>query len=123
MWLIDQLAEQHIREAQAKGELSNLTGEGAPLQLDDDSAVSPELRTAYRLLKNAGYLPPELEARKEALELHKLLQTLEAEEPSHAEISRRLILLENKLQQAGLSTEFLYSRYRADIAQRLKQGE
>jgi len=66
MWLIDQLAEQHIREAQEKGELSQLPGEGAPLKLDDDSAVPPELRSAYRLLKNAGYLPPELEMRREA---------------------------------------------------------
>ncbi|MDF2786837.1 MAG: hypothetical protein K0S95_3372 [Pantoea eucrina] len=123
MWLIDQLAEQHIREAQAKGEFSNLPGEGAPLQLDDDSGVPSELRTAYRLLKNAGYLPPELEARKEALELHKLLQTLEAEEPAHADISRRLALLESKLQQAGLSTDFLYSHYRADIAYRFKRED
>ncbi|MDH5694251.1 MAG: DUF1992 domain-containing protein, partial [Gammaproteobacteria bacterium] len=30
MWLIDSLAESHIQEALAKGELSNLPGEGKP---------------------------------------------------------------------------------------------
>ncbi|ADD78762.1 YhdN [Pantoea ananatis LMG 20103] len=57
MWLIDQLVEQHIKAAQEKGELSNLPGEGAPLQLEDDSQVPPELRAGFRLLKNAGFLP------------------------------------------------------------------
>ena len=30
--------------------------------LDDDALVAPELRMAYRILKNAGMLPPEVEA-------------------------------------------------------------
>ena len=61
MWLLDQWAERHIAEAQAKGEFDNLAGSGEPLILDDDSHVPPELRAGYRLLKNAGCLPPELE--------------------------------------------------------------
>ena len=66
MWLLDQWAERHIAEAQAKGEFDNLAGSGEPLILDDDSHVPPELRAGYRLLKNAGCLPPELEQRREA---------------------------------------------------------
>ncbi|EQU10385.1 hypothetical protein G849_03524 [Escherichia coli HVH 197 (4-4466217)] len=54
MWLLDQWAERHIAEAQAKGEFDNLVGSGEPLILDDDSHVPPELRAGYRLLKNAG---------------------------------------------------------------------
>ena len=57
---IDQLAEARIQEAIDRGELRGLPGEGRPLQLDDDSAIPEELRAAYRLLKNAGFLPPEL---------------------------------------------------------------
>lgn len=64
MWLLDQWAERHITDAQTKGEFDNLPGSGEPLALDDDSHVPPELRTGYRLLKNAGCLPPELEQRK-----------------------------------------------------------
>lgn len=69
MWLLDQWAERHIAEAQAKGEFDNLVGSGEPLILDDDSHVPPELRAGYRLLKNAGCLPPELEHRREAIQL------------------------------------------------------
>lgn len=60
MWLIDQMAERHIQDALQKGELSGLPGEGKPLMLDDDSQVPVELRSAYRLLKNSGYLPRNL---------------------------------------------------------------
>lgn len=111
MWLIDQLAEQHIRAAQEKGELNNLPGEGVPLVLDDDSHVPPELRTAYRLLKNAGFLPPELAMRREALEVRDLLKQLDPDDQQYHQQSKRLILLELKLRQAGLNTDFLHGIY------------
>lgn len=64
MWLLDQWAERHITDAQTKGEFDNLPGSGEPLTLDDDSHVPPELRTGYRLLKNAGCLPRSLNSVK-----------------------------------------------------------
>ncbi len=73
MFLLDQLAEARILNALEKGELSHLPGEGKPLRLDNDSAVPEELRVAYRMLKNAGFLPPELQARKELREVEQLL--------------------------------------------------
>ena len=121
MWLIDQLVEQQIRAAQEKGELSNLPGEGAPLQLEDESGVPPELRTAYRLLKNSGFLPPELEMRREALQLNDLLQQLDPTDHQASELNKRLSLLEMKLQQAGMSTDFLRSKYGDSIRHRLLQ--
>lgn len=117
MWLIDQLAEQHIREAQQKGELEGLAGEGEPLVLDDDSQVPAELRAGYRLLKNAGYLPPELEIRREALELNDLLKSLDPLDIAHSGTLKRLRLLEIKLRQAGMNTDFLSGQYRDAIAQ------
>lgn len=121
MWLIDQLVEQQIRAAQEKGELSNLPGEGAPLQLEDESGVPPELRTAYRLLKNSGFLPPELEMRREALQLNNLLQQLDPTDHQASELNKRLSLLEMKLQQAGMSTDFLRGEYGDSIRHRLLQ--
>ena len=67
MWLIDRLAEEQIETALARGELDDLPGSGAPLKLDDDSAVPESMRTGYRLLKNAGVLPPEMQLRGEIL--------------------------------------------------------
>ncbi|EHK0945039.1 DnaJ family domain-containing protein [Citrobacter farmeri] len=111
MWLLDQWAERHITDAQKKGEFENLHGAGERLVLDDDSHVPVELRAGYRLLKNAGCLPPELEQRKEAIQLLDLLKGLRQDDPQYHEVSRRLSLLELKLRQAGLSTEFLRGEY------------
>lgn len=111
MWLFDQWAERHICDAQRKGEFDNLPGVGAPIALDDDSHVAPELRSGYRLLKNAGCLPPELEQRKEAVELVDLLKGIRKDDPRHPEISRRLALIELKLRQAGMNTDFLRGEY------------
>lgn len=111
MWLLDQCAERHILDAQRKGELDNLPGSGEPLSLDDDSHVPAELRAGYRLLKNAGCLPPELEHRKEAVMLTDLLKGVQESDPRYAELSRRLALLELKLRQAGLNTDFLRGDY------------
>lgn len=35
-----------------------------------DRRVPAELRAGYRILKNSGLMPPELEMRREAIELH-----------------------------------------------------
>lgn len=111
MWLLDQWAERHIRDAQIKGDFDNLPGSGEPLELEDDSHIAPELRAGYRLLKNAGCLPPELEQRREAVELVDLLKGIRQDDPRHKELRRRLALIELKLRQAGMSTEFLHGEY------------
>ncbi|HEY0209411.1 DUF1992 domain-containing protein [Acerihabitans sp.] len=118
MWLVDELAEQHIQQAQQKGEFDNLPGYGKPLALDDDSAVPEALRVGFRLLKNAGYLPPELQDRKDALRLSDLLRGIDKQDVRHGEISARLRLLEIKLRQAGMSTEFLHHGYREHLRRR-----
>ena len=63
MTFVDQIAEARIREAMASGQLDDLPGQGKPLNLDDDSGVPEEFRLAYRILKNSGLVPPEIELR------------------------------------------------------------
>jgi len=72
----DALAERRIREAQENGDFDDLPGAGAPLALEDDALVPEELRAAYRLLRNAGFVPPELAARREIHELEQLLRSV-----------------------------------------------
>ena len=67
------IAESKIRTAMARGEFDNLPGRGRPLKLEDCSRVPAELRMGFRLLRNAGCLPPELEARKEMTRLGTLI--------------------------------------------------
>ena len=51
------IAEQRIREACERGAFDSLPGAGKPLELEDDSHIPEDLRMAYKLLKNAGYVP------------------------------------------------------------------
>ena len=60
--MLDFLAEKKLAEAVSRGELDDLPGAGKPLQLDDDPLVPEDLRLAYRILKNAGFVPQEVKA-------------------------------------------------------------
>lgn len=70
--MLEFIAERRIAEAIANGDLENLPGEGRPLALDDDSVVPEELRLAYRILKNAGFIPPEVETLNEIAQLERI---------------------------------------------------
>ena len=73
MLVLYKLAEKKIKTAIENGELDDLPGQGKPLVLDDDSAVPPELRAGYRILKNADYPPKELQLRNELRRVEELL--------------------------------------------------
>jgi hypothetical protein len=80
MDLFTVIAERRILEAMERGEFDDLPGKGKPLNLEDEDPMVPEeLRMAYRMLKNAGLLPPELELRKEILRLQDLLDAVQDE--------------------------------------------
>lgn len=123
MAIFDTLAERHIQAALENGELQGLAGEGKPLTLDDDSHVPPELRVGYRLLKNAGYLPPALAVRQEAVSLAELLSALPPDSTEYMQTNKRLRLLALQMQQAGLNTDFLYHRYHDAIQQALNKNK
>lgn len=76
MLLFDALVEKKIAEAQARGEFDDLPGTGQPLTLDDDPLIPEDVRVAYRLLKNAGFVPLEIQDRCEIGALQKLLDSL-----------------------------------------------
>jgi len=87
---IERIAEQRIREAQTRGELDDLPGAGKPLALEEDNPfVPPELRMAYKVLKNAGYIPPEVELRRDIHSLEQLLACATGER-ERGRLSRRL---------------------------------
>ncbi|WP_072085409.1 DnaJ family domain-containing protein, partial [Yersinia massiliensis] len=115
--------ERYIVDAQKNGEFDNLSGNGKPLQLDDDALVPMDLRVGYRLLKNAGFLPPELLDRQEALTIVDLLSQLDCQHGAQTKLRSRLILLEMRLEQAGLSTDFLHQEYQHRVADRLSNEE
>jgi hypothetical protein len=90
------LAENRIREAIEAGEFDDLRGKGQPLNLEEDSQVPYELRMAYKILKNADCLPPELVLRQEVLQLQDLVAAMPDEAEKLTQM-RRLNFLVMKL--------------------------
>ncbi len=95
--LLDFLAEARIEEAIAQGVFDDLPGAGQLLRLDDDRLVPVELRCAYRILMNAGCVPPEDEARREVASLVALLATLDDDAVRRRTLAK-LALLEMRLE-------------------------
>ena len=120
MLFIDRLAEEQIEAAIRRGELDDLPGQGRRLELEDDLLVPEALRVAYRLLKNAGCLPPEFALRNQVCELEGLLQQAETDGESQA-ISGRLGLLKARLAVMGREFDLALqeSTYRRKLLHRL----
>ena len=58
----DEEIARHLREAMASGELAGTEGFGKPLPEDAGWEATPEaLRMPFKILKNAGFVPPEVE--------------------------------------------------------------
>jgi len=77
MDIFNKIAERRIMEAMGEGMFENLPGHGKPLVFEDETWIPEDLRMAYRFLKNAGCVPPELELRKEIVNLKSLMETID----------------------------------------------
>lgn len=71
------IAERRIQEAIANGDFEHLPGAGRPIDEEQDAWVPEDLRMAYRVLKNAGCIPPELELRNEIATMKDLIRSLD----------------------------------------------
>lgn len=87
------IAEQRIAQAIEKGELKTTGWENRPLPLDDDHMVPADLKMAYKLLKNSGYLPPEIEQQKEITRLEQLIASTEDEHLRLQQMRKLSVLL------------------------------
>ena len=118
------IAERKIQEAIRKGELDNLPGKGKPLQLDDDSGIPEELRLAFKILKNADCLPPELELKKEIVQLRDLLQGMEDVEEKYR-LMKRLNFQIMKLNMMRRASPLLEENqvYCEKVLERLSQND
>ncbi len=122
MGLLENLVERRIFAAMAEGDFDNLSGRGRPLALDDDCLVPEDLRLAYRVLKNAGYLPEEIVLRGEIAGIHALLgKALDAEDRRQA--NERLALLRTRLAaRSGDRSLHLDGKYHDPICRRFAEG-
>jgi len=68
--LLDDHIGQHLRDSEAAGELKAAPSYGKPLGFGDGYDETPaELRMGMKVLKDAGVVPPEVEAMQEAAAL------------------------------------------------------
>ncbi len=74
---ITRIAEERILQAISEGQFENLENAGKPIVFEDETWIPEDLRVAYRVLKNAGVAPPELELRKEIVSLRELIYNLD----------------------------------------------
>jgi hypothetical protein len=73
--LLDDHIGEHLRESETQGELASAPSYGKPLCFGDGYDQTPaELRMGMKILKDAGVVPPEVEAMREAAALEARLQ-------------------------------------------------
>ncbi|OPX36796.1 MAG: molecular chaperone DnaJ [Desulfobacteraceae bacterium 4484_190.1] len=84
----EKIAERKIMEALEKGEFDNLPGKGEPLATEDISNIPEDLRMAYRILKNADCLPPELQLKKEIRQMEDMLEDIPDEKEKYRQIKK-----------------------------------
>lgn len=73
------IAERRINQAISDGSLTFEQWKDVPLVLEDDSFVPPDLKMAYKVLKNSGHLPQEIVDRREVQRLEELIASSEDE--------------------------------------------
>ena len=122
MHWIRSIAEEKIQEAIKKGELDNLPGAGKPLLLDDDSMVPEDLRASYRVMKNAGVIPEEMQLRKEMVRLKDLLACCSDEQEKarlQTEISAKKLRYEQLMSARGLLGTAIFNEYEDKLNRKL----
>jgi hypothetical protein len=97
----ERIAENRIQEAVENGEFDHLPGKGKPLDLDAYFATPAEMRPAHSVMKNAKFVPEELQLFGEAEALKEQIEGC-ADEAERARLRR---LREEKLLKFNLLAE------------------
>ncbi|MDX8046892.1 DUF1992 domain-containing protein [Gracilibacillus sp. S3-1-1] len=118
MDVFSQLAEERIKQAIKDGDFDHLQGKGKPQKKDPLQHIPDDLRMSYRIMRNSGYLPEEVQLNKELASLRDLLKccTDEGEKQhitkqiSMKELQFQLILEKRKTKQTGT-----YQKYQSKM--------
>ena len=118
MDFFSKIAEQKIREAQERGDFDDLPGRGKPITYPDDSRVPEELRLAYKILKNAGFAPPEIQLKKEILQIADMLADITDEQEKYRQIKKLnfLVLKLNTMRTRSVDFEEQQRYYSAVVS-------
>jgi hypothetical protein len=117
----DRIIEERIRRAQQKGKFEDLEGTGKPLIFEKDGHVAGELRLTYKILKNADYLPPEIELKNEIKRTEDLLSGMEDTAEKYRTLKKLnfLIMKLNSLGNIPIDLE-MPQKYSGKVIERLE---
>jgi hypothetical protein len=119
--IVDQIVERRIAEAIERGDLDDLPSAGRPLEIEEDPLVPAELRVAYRLLKNAGYVPDEVRLFAEIRSAEQLLMKAGNDEERVAASARVRLLLERMGAGRAVAMQ-VQSQYYEQLVERLARA-
>ncbi|QNK57839.1 DnaJ family domain-containing protein [Paenibacillus sp. PAMC21692] len=120
------MAEEKIKEAIRRGEFDNLPGAGKPLPPDDMEGVPEDLRVSYRLLKNAGIVPEEIQLRKEMVTLGDLLAACRNDGERlklERELSLKKLRYQSLMSARGWQASGAFAEYETKVQQKLTENE
>ena len=102
--LVEDHIGRHLAESEKTGELQAAPSFGKPLDYGEGYFETPEdLRMGYKILKDAGYVPPEVELMQE---IEALRRTLE-EQPHAPDASAQRLRLADMRQKLSMQLEKL----------------
>ena len=91
----DERMAEVVRAAERSGELRAARSWGKPLDLGDGYfETPPELRMAFKVLKDAGIVPPEVELMNDLAALRERLAGLDRHGEEAAALRQKIALLE-----------------------------
>jgi hypothetical protein len=108
------IAEQKILKAMEERDLNSPQWKNKALPLGNDHLVPDDLKIAYKILKNSGYLPPELIERKEIRRIGDLIASTEDEHERLKQMKKLNVLLmkveEKRAFRSNIATQDDYYR-------------
>ncbi|MFP4194882.1 MAG: DnaJ family domain-containing protein, partial [Desulfosalsimonas sp.] len=116
----EKIVEERILAAQRKGEFDNLEGAGKPLEYEDLSRIPQEMRLAYKILKNADCLPPEVELKNEIVRTEKLLESMEDEFLRYRTLKKlNYLIMKLNMMRGGSAALEIPQHYEHKVVERL----
>jgi len=120
----EKIVEERIRMAQKRGDFENLPGSGKPLTFQDGCFVPEELRLAYKILKNADWIPPEIELKNQIKQTEDLLAGMEETSEKYRLLKKLnfLIMKLNSMRETSVALE-MPQHYMGKLTERLENSK
>lgn len=120
----EKIVEERILRAQKEGKFENLSGSGKPLVFNNDYYIPEDLRLAYKILKNADCVPPEIELKKQIRQTEDLLAGMQETSEKYRLLKKLnfLIMKLNTMRDSSIVFE-VPQRYMESLVGRFGQSE